>query len=201
MKHIIFLTENVNKYKELEAYLGTIPSLKGVLTLDMIKPDYELHEIQSLNRGDIVRNKLENAIQHNSNLLRVQDSVDTWIMVEDTSLCIDKQGGLPGPFIKYYLQSLSLENIANTNWGSAAQSYVNLAIGRINECNQIIYKDFEGMVNGQIVACKGQNGFGFDPFFQPIGSNITNAQMTMEEKAGFNPRTRAFQQVRDYLLV
>jgi inosine triphosphate pyrophosphatase len=212
MKHIIFLTENANKYKELVFYLDNISELQGKISIEMVKPDYELHEIQSMNRSEIVRNKLETAIRHNANFLNLhadnqadnqENKIEKWIMVEDTSLCIEKQGGFPGPFIKYYLQSLSLNTIANNNWGSKAYSYVNLAIGKVVNAicinNILITKEFEGSVVGQIVEPKGDNGFGFDPIFRPDRSNFTNAQMSMEEKALFNPRTKAFQSVIDYL--
>lgn len=200
MKNIIFLTENVNKYKELRAFLDGIPELNSVVTLTMVKPDYELQEIQSMNRGDIIRNKLANAMSHNAQILSSDTTTEMWVMVEDTSLCIDKQGGFPGPFIKYYLQSIPLNQISNGNWGSPAHSYVNLAIGRITEHGNItITKDFEGVVHGNIVEPKGENGFGFDAIFRPVGSNLTNAQMTMEEKSQYNPRTRAFEQVLKFL--
>jgi non-canonical purine NTP pyrophosphatase (RdgB/HAM1 family) len=209
MKNIIFLTENVNKYKELSAFLDSIPELNGLVTITMVKPDYELHEIQSMNRSDIIRNKLATTMSHNAHFLQIETNTEcntecnteTWVMVEDTSLCIDKQGGFPGPFIKYYLQCIPLNQIANSNWGSAAQSIVNLAIGRLGENGNItISKDFEGLVQGNIVESKGNNGFGFDPIFRPVGSNLTNAQMTMEEKALYNPRTRAFEHILKFLL-
>ena len=43
------------------------------------------------------------------------------------------------------------------------------------------------------------NGFGFDPIFRPVNSNKTNAEMSMEEKASYNPRILALQKVLDYL--
>mgnify|MGYP003338841820 CR=1 FL=1 len=56
------------------------------------------------------------------------------------------------------------------------------------------------LVNGHIVDARGTHGFGFDPIFRPISSDKTNAEMSQEEKAGFNPRILAFQKVLEYLV-
>jgi len=217
MKRIIFITENVNKFKEIVSYLEVNEELYGgKIAVDMYKPNYELHEIQSLNRTEIVMQKLNDALITQSTISStLSNDIETWLMVEDTSLSIVKQGGFPGPFIKYYLQSLPITAIANNNWGSESQSYVNLAIGQVTQhvCwnnnldNEIatntftVTKSFEGTINGFICEPRGTNGFGFDPIFLPTGSQKTNAEMNMEEKAMFNPRTQAFQMVLDYLFL
>lgn len=216
MKRILFITENANKYKEIVGYLEGMPDVYGgKIVVEMVKPDYELHEIQSMNRAEIVTCKLYDALRiitpkkHILPCLGMHSNVETWVMVEDTSLCIVKQGGFPGPFIKYYLQSLPLNVIANNNWGSEAQSHVNLGIGRISDnvnnddgvYDFTVTKGFEGTVNGVICEPKGTNGFGFDPIFWPATSAKTNAEMNMDEKAFFNPRIRAFQMVLDYLML
>ena len=58
---------------------------------------------------------------------------------------------------------------------------------------------FEGQVDGKIVIPAGKNGFGFDSIFMPDNSNKTNAQMSMEEKADFNPRIMAFKKIIEYI--
>jgi inosine triphosphate pyrophosphatase len=200
MKHIIFITENVSKYKEIENYISKIGAN---VSIQMIKPDFELQEIQSLDRQEIVMKKLRDAFSASNSLINLQHMLDgekeTWIMVEDTSLCIEKLGGFPGPFIKYYLQSLSLNSIANANWGSKASSYVSLAIGRYSECNQLIANAFEDCIEGLIIEPRGTNGFGYDAIFRPEESKITNAEMSMDEKEKYNPRTLAFKKVIDFL--
>jgi non-canonical purine NTP pyrophosphatase (RdgB/HAM1 family) len=209
MKRIIFITENANKFKELQNYLQNyyvISSNTCNVSLEMIKPDAEINEIQSLNKEEIVIHKLYDAFtmcQHLFTFKPEQDS-EIWILVEDTSLCISKLGGFPGPFVKFFLQSMPLENIGNDNWGSEARSFVNLAVGRVtnNENGQIgfsIAKSFNGVINGYIVNTRGTNGFGFDPIFRPVNSDKTNAEMSLEEKASYNPRILAFQKVLDYL--
>jgi len=209
MTRLIFITENANKYKELQNYLKSRENSENSgISLEVIKPDTEINEIQSLNREEIVIHKLYEAMRVCQNLLTVKQEgekeEEIWILVEDTSLCISKQGGFPGPFIKFFLQSVPLDNIGNENWGSEAQSYVNFAIGRVthNEHWQnrlSVVKSFDGVINGYILNPRGTNGFGFDPIFRPNNINKTNAEMTLEEKARYNPRILAFQKVLDYL--
>lgn len=207
MKHIYFVSENVSKYNEIENYLrksnlNNSNNLNNSIQLQMIKPEFEIQEIQSLDRQEIVLKKLNDAFIESKNNLDVQK--ETWIMVEDTSLCIDKMGGFPGAFIKYYLQSLPINSISYANWGSNATSYVTLGIGRCvfssdNTSSLISSRVFEGFIEGVIVEPRGKNGFGYDPIFKPSNSLITNAEMSMDEKELFNPRTNAFKKVLDFL--
>jgi len=211
IKRVIFITENVNKYKELQNYLQMQNNNSNSnVRLELIKPEAELHEIQSLNQEEIVLHKLHDAFQACHHYLTYHPNPDSvnneevWILVEDTSLCISRLGGFPGPFVKFFLQSIPLENIGNENWGSEAQSIVNLAIGRISNNGNVGFSAthcFNGIIDGYIVNARGENGFGFDPIFRPVKSDKTNAEMSMEDKADFNPRILAFQKVLDYLQV
>jgi XTP/dITP diphosphohydrolase len=59
---------------------------------------------------------------------------------------------------------------------------------------------FEGIVEGTIThAPVGNQGFGYDPIFQPAGSIKTFAEMTMEEKNQWSHRARAVQQLVEFL--
>jgi inosine triphosphate pyrophosphatase len=209
MRRIIFITENVNKFRELDAYLQNFKVANprcGNVMLEMMKPEYEIHEIQSLNREEIIIHKLHAALDGCRNLLTISSASteETWVLVEDTSLCISKLGGFPGPFVKFFLQSMPLKSIGNDNWGSSAQSIVNLAVGRLsfNDHHAMelsITHSVQSIIDGFIVNARGTNGFGFDPIFRPVKASNTNAEMSMDEKARFNPRTQAFQKVLEYL--
>jgi non-canonical purine NTP pyrophosphatase (RdgB/HAM1 family) len=58
---------------------------------------------------------------------------------------------------------------------------------------------FEGAIEGQIVAPRGENGFGWDAIFQPVGSDRTFAEMAAEEKNGFSMRKLAAEQLAQHL--
>jgi XTP/dITP diphosphohydrolase len=59
---------------------------------------------------------------------------------------------------------------------------------------------FEGVVNGQILEeKKGTTGFGYDPVFQPEESNLSFAEMSMDEKNRISHRGRAVQKLVEFL--
>ncbi len=56
---------------------------------------------------------------------------------------------------------------------------------------------FEGRVDGQVVFPKrGENGFGYDPIFQPNGHDLTFAEMSADAKHAISHRHLAFEQLR-----
>ena len=58
-----------------------------------------------------------------------------------------------------------------------------------NNINQVV----TGKVIGFIVTNKiGNDGFGYDPFFMPLGSNKTFAEMGLNEKMSLSHRFKAF---------
>lgn len=203
---LLFVSENKDKFLEIKNYLER-SMYSDKIKLVNIKPNNDINEIQSLDRNQIVLHKIVEALQSNKDTIShyliqdVEENNHYWLMIEDTSFCIDNQGGLPGPFIKYYLKSQSLSHISNSNWGSKAQSIVTLGIGKLNK-NADIYSQrvFEGVINGVIVTEQGSNGFGYDPIFRPDGSVCTNASMSMNEKEIFNPRIEAFKQIINFLV-
>ena len=50
-----------------------------------------------------------------------------------------------------------------------------------------------GVVEGELtLEPRGTNGFGYDPIFQPLGSTLTTAEMTAQEKDAISHRGKAF---------
>jgi XTP/dITP diphosphohydrolase len=59
---------------------------------------------------------------------------------------------------------------------------------------------FEGICNGEILATeRGSKGFGYDPIFVPTDSNLTFAEMTIEEKNNFSHRKKAMDKLISFL--
>ena len=59
---------------------------------------------------------------------------------------------------------------------------------------------FTGICEGNIIEKKkGDEGFGYDPIFQPDGYEQTFAEMSLSEKSTISHRARAFTQLTDYL--
>lgn len=61
-------------------------------------------------------------------------------------------------------------------------------------------KFFEGIVDGNIISEKlGDEGFGYDPIFRPLGYEQTFAQMDIDEKNKISHRGRAVEKLIAYL--
>lgn len=61
-------------------------------------------------------------------------------------------------------------------------------------------ESFEGKVFGHLVwPPRGQNGFGYDPMFQPHGHDRTFGEMEPEAKHAMSHRARAFEQLVAWL--
>jgi len=170
---ITFITGNSGKFKEAQAI---IPAL--------VQQDVDLPEIQELDPHAVIRAKLEEARKH---------LTKGALVVEDTSLYIDALGGLPGPLIKWFLDRLKAEGIAELveklSKGNTAEA--RCVVGYLAQGAKEP-QFFEGSMHGSIVAPRGDNGFGWDVIFQPDGSKKTLGELTFDEKNVISIRAQAF---------
>ena len=174
---IHFITGNNNKYEEARKI---IPELEQL--------DIDLPEIQSLDPKEILKAKLTEALNHHPGEF----------VVEDTGLYIKGLNGLPGPLVKWFLKTMGNEGIyqmskAFNNLEAEAKTVLGYAKNR----DEIYF--FEGVVEGEIVKPRGDEGFGFDPIFQPKGKDKTFAQISREEKNELNMRGMAFKKLKEFL--
>lgn len=183
-KNLIFITGNTGKFEEAKAILPDLKQLK-----------FDLDEIQEMDPKAIIEHKLNEASKHFKSI----EFNNTILIVEDTSLMIEGLNGFPGPLIKWYLEALGCHGIyqqAKVMGNTRAKGMVQ--IGCLNLCTgQIQY--FSGEVDGYIVEPNGNNGFGWDPLFQPDKSEKTFGEMNSEEKSKYNMRVMAFEKVRKWL--
>ncbi|PIR82922.1 non-canonical purine NTP pyrophosphatase [Candidatus Kaiserbacteria bacterium CG10_big_fil_rev_8_21_14_0_10_56_12] len=174
---IRFITESKNKLAEMQAILGDVEQL-----------DIDLPEIQEIDAHKIVRAKPEEALKHKK----------VAFIVEDTSLYLDALNGLPGPLIKWFMKTIGNAGIAKiaeafANSGAEAKTIIGYADGSGN------IEFFEGSIRGSIVSPRGETTFGWDPIFQPEGSDKTFAELSADEKNALSMRRRAAEKLRDYL--
>ncbi len=174
---IYFITGSADKFAEAQAILGDIEQLNE-----------ELPEIQELDARKIIEAKL-----HRAKELREGEFI-----VEDTSLYFDCLCGLPGPLIKWFFRAVGNEGL----WRIAADAGNTKAEARV----LIGYADkdgethfFEGAVKGNIVAPRGDGGFGWDAIFQSYGHTQTFAEMTLEEKNAISMRRIALEKLKEFL--
>jgi XTP/dITP diphosphohydrolase len=59
----------------------------------------------------------------------------------------------------------------------------------------------EGLFHGQILhAPVGQEGFGYDPIFQPLGMSISSAQMSPQDKDAISHRGKALRLIAPHVI-
>jgi inosine triphosphate pyrophosphatase len=175
---ILFVTGNKDKLREAKSM---VPEIEGC--------EIDLPEIQEMETKKIIRAKLEEAMKQ-------KPGVE--LMVEDQSMIIDGMNGLPGPFIKWFINSLGLEGIyklaakmGNQNAGAKT------TIGYVDSKGDIRF--FEATIKGKIVSPRGEIGWGWDFIFQPEGYDKTFAQMTMKQKNELSMRRLALEKLKEYL--
>lgn len=122
------------------------------------------------------------------------------VIVEDTSLAFNGLNGLPGVYIKWFLDKLKPEGLHKLLTGfddKTAQAICTFAYVRDENSDVIL---FQGVTNGTIVAPRGSRDFGWDPIFQPDGYSETYAELPKEEKNRISHRFRALDKLRNYFI-
>ncbi|XP_052039601.1 inosine triphosphate pyrophosphatase isoform X1 [Apodemus sylvaticus] len=124
------------------------------------------------------------------------------VLVEDTCLCFNALGGLPGPYIKWFLQKLKPEGLHQLLAGfedKSAYALCTFALSTGDPSQPVLL--FRGQTSGQIVAPRGSRDFGWDPCFQPDGYEQTYAEMPKSEKNTISHRFRALHKLQEYFSV
>lgn len=175
---LILVSSNPNKAVEAERVLG-IPLLRVSL---------ELPEIQAATAEDVTRHKLETAKARGYHKL----------IVEDVSLGFNELGNFPGVYVRWLLQAaggrgLGAMAYALRNRNARAQCCIGYWDGKANHI-------FLGETEGEIlVEPRGDQTFGWDPWFVPAGSTRSFAEMEPAEKDAVSHRGRAYRLLLEHL--
>jgi len=180
LSSICFVTGNLKKLEEVSAILGE--------EFPLIAKNIDLPELQG-----------EPEQISKAKCILAAKEVGGPVMVEDTSLCFNALKGLPGPYIKWFLQKLGHDGLNKLLDGFQDKTAYALCIFSFawgpNEEPLL----FCGRTNGRIVPPRGPPDFGWDPVFLPDGETLTYAEMTKQQKNGISHRYRALDQLRTYL--
>ncbi len=169
MTKLFLVTGNPNKLREWQAMMPEGITLESA--------DIDLIEIQSDNPEEIVEDKLRRAYEH----------AGQPVMVEDVDAGLEKLGGLPGPFIKFFNGRLGKDALYQLAGGEGEKATVACTAGYYDGETMIIVR---GEVHGTVVAPRGDS-FGFDIVFVPDGETQTYAEMTPEKKNSLSHRSKA----------
>ncbi|KAF5388064.1 hypothetical protein D9615_000768 [Tricholomella constricta] len=191
-KRLVFVTGNANKLKEVKEILsdGGHP-----IEIDSHSLDSKYHgrhpqipEIQGTTQ-EVAKDKCR----------RAAELTGSACITEDTALCYAALNGLPGPYVKYFMQEVGHEGLNNLLVGfptKAAWALCTFAYSSGPGSEPII---FEGRTDGSIVPARGSKVFGWDAVFEPNGTGLTYAEMPKEQKNKLSHRYKALEKLRAHL--
>ena len=186
---LVFASNNKNKIAEIQQQVG---SQFEIVSLEDIGCFVDIPETAETIEGNAILKA--NYVTENFGLPCFAD---------DTGLEIVSLNNEPGVYSARYAgeqknaednMNLVLQKLASkTNRKAQFKTIIALNIN-----NQQYL--FEGIVKGEITLKKsGNQGFGYDPVFQPEGFSTTFAQMTMEQKSVISHRGIAVQKLINFL--
>ncbi|EYC25867.1 hypothetical protein Y032_0011g1433 [Ancylostoma ceylanicum] len=126
------------------------------------------------------------------------EHVEGPILVEDTSLCFNALGGLPGVYVKWFLKKLGPSGLHQMLAGFDDKSAYAQCIFAYTEGKGQPVHIFKGRCPGHIVYPRGPPDFGWDPCFQPEGFLETFAEMKKETKNKISHRAKALELVKKF---
>ncbi|OAB27295.1 XTP/dITP diphosphohydrolase [Flavobacterium fryxellicola] len=186
---LVFASNNKNKILELQSML---PDTIRVLSLESIGCFEDIPETAGTIEG--------NAIQKAN---YVTEKFGYNCFADDTGLEVDSLNGDPGVYSARYAgeqrnaddnMNKLLDALASKN-NRAAQFKTVMALN-LNGKQHL----FTGIAKGLITSKKiGDQGFGYDPIFQPDGYEETFAQLSLEIKNKISHRGKATKKLIDFL--
>lgn len=185
---IVLATRNQHKGQELSRILKAQNLDVEILTLDSFPDSPEVAETENTFEGNALLKA--RAISKHTGLIAIAD---------DSGLCVGALNGMPGVLsarwsgatdkIDQANLELVLKQIADVPDVRRTAEFVCAAVAVHPNGTELLARGtFEGVITK---APRGNNGFGYDPIFQPIDSPKTTAELTAEEKDLISHRGRA----------
>ena len=107
-------------------------------------------------------------------------------------------GGKKGDFVKAMNRVFKELDKKNRNWKTKKVKARFVCALTVYGANQKMINSV-GKIEGHISpSIKGENGFGFDPIFVPIGKKITFGEMKASQKYKMDHRFKAFKKIRKF---
>lgn len=182
MIDLYLATQNKHKIEELSALLGSHFLIKSISELGVVDDIPETGKTLAENS----RQKAQ----------FIADRFGVTCLSDDSGLEVDCLGGLPGVFSARFAgepkNDLANSNkliVEMSNYADRSARFVTVLTFHQNGQ----FHQFEGEIRGEIMLSpRGNQGFGYDPLFQPENESRTFAEMTLSEKNVIAHRARAF---------
>lgn len=183
-KPIVFVTGNRKKLEE------TISILGNDFPRELVNKEIDLPEYQG-DADDICIAKCRAAYE----------VVKGPVIVEDTCLCFNAMSGMPGPYIKWFLEKMGPDGLLKMLDGwkdKSAEAVCTFAYMSGNSKESVVL--FKGLTRGTIVSPKGPRDFGWDTIFLPDGYDQTYAELPKSVKNQISHRHRALEKLKEYFI-
>jgi XTP/dITP diphosphohydrolase len=187
---ICFASHNANKVKEMNSIMPDGITIVGLEELGVIE------DIEETGTTLEENSKIKASYVYQKHKMPV--------FADDSGLLVNTLNGEPGVFSARYAgpersddsnMNLLLSNLENKPDRSAFFKTVITFIDPDGGIHQ-----FDGTIDGEITHEKrGNNGFGYDPIFQPAGYTQTFAELNAEVKNRISHRAKAVQKLLEYL--
>ena len=189
---LLLATQNKNKVIELKRLLNDYPQ-------------FEVYSLSDMNIVDDIE-ETGSTFEENARLkaLHIYRLTGIACLADDSGLEIEALNNEPGVYSARYLgentaytikNQVILDRIKESNSRSAR--FVSVVCLVLNEDE--VYS-FEGIMPGTIgFEAKGNNGFGYDPIFVPLGYELSYAEMEVDVKNTLSHRGQALRKAVDFL--
>ncbi len=187
IKSIVLITGNPGKAEEFRALID-------IDELTFFHQSLDIPEIQSMELEEIGYKKTQSAMKYQEKIAPYDA-----VLTDDTGIFCQGLNGLPGPFIKWFLDCLGASGFQDLlrDKQTETKAVCLLSLG-LTASNRII--QFKGEVDGKLVPERGSFGFGWDGVFLPDGKEKTYGEMPLIEKNIISHRTLAVQKLRNWIL-
>jgi len=194
MKKLIIATSNQNKKKEIKNILKGM-DIKVVLPEDI---------------GEELPMVLENGATFRQNAIKKSVTISGFfsglVLADDSGLEVNHLDGKPGVRSARFARAKATDQENNTKLLTLMKNVPAQKRGASFVCsmalsdNGFLIKAVEGRCAGKLeFDRKGDNGFGYDPLFRPVGSTKTFAEMTSSAKNKISHRAKALQKMKEII--
>jgi inosine triphosphate pyrophosphatase len=151
MNRVTFVTGNANKLKEVQAILSNSNSNSNSNSFSLSNMKLDLPELQAQTTAAVSIDKCK----------RAAEIIKGPVLTEDTCLCFNALNSLPGPYIKWFLESLGHDGLNKMLVGFEDKSAYALCTFCYSDGPGMPVHVFEGRTDGRIVPARGPKDFGW----------------------------------------
>ena len=186
MKSLYLATQNAHKVEELSALLGDRFQIRSISDLHISEEIPETGQT-------LAENSMQKARY-------VAERFGVTCLADDSGLEVRALNGAPGVFSARYAgepknDQANCAKLLGEMGDKKDRQARFVTVLTFHEDGQFV--QFEGEIIGEITQeARGQQGFGYDPLFQPLNTDKTFAEMSLSEKNKIAHRARALEKFK-----